>query len=89
MQPVLLQKKTVIGRGSEADLILVEKGISRKHLLIEVEKDKIFLTDLGSANGTTIGDEKLDPNKRLEFSTFFMPIGLGQNVEILIEPHKF
>lgn len=88
-EPIKLKERNIIGRGSEADITIVEKGISRKHLLIEVKVDKIYLTDLGSSNGTTIGDERLKPNEPYEFTTFFMPIMVGSSVSIQIQTTPF
>jgi hypothetical protein len=45
---------TVIGRGSEADIIVDDPGISRKHLEIRVTPDGVIATDLGSTNGTFV-----------------------------------
>ena len=49
----------VIGRGSEADLQLLDQGISRRHL--DIQYDGIFATayDLGSTNGTTINGHEV------------------------------
>lgn len=45
---------TVIGRGSEADIIVDDPGISRRHLEIRVTPDGVIATDLGSTNGTYV-----------------------------------
>lgn len=45
---------TVIGRGSEADIIVDDPGISRRHLEIRVTPDGVVATDLGSTNGTFV-----------------------------------
>lgn len=45
---------TVIGRGSESDIILDDPGVSRKHLEIRVAPDGVIATDLGSTNGTFV-----------------------------------
>ncbi len=45
---------TIIGRGSEADIILDDPGVSRKHLEIRVTPDGVIATDLGSTNGTFV-----------------------------------
>ncbi|MCR6492832.1 DUF3662 and FHA domain-containing protein [Cellulomonas sp. P24] len=42
---------TVIGRGSEADIIVDDPGVSRRHLEIRVTPDGVIATDLGSTNG--------------------------------------
>ncbi|WP_024286329.1 DUF3662 and FHA domain-containing protein [Cellulomonas sp. KRMCY2] len=45
---------TVIGRGSEADIIVDDPGISRRHLEIRVTPDGVVASDLGSTNGTYV-----------------------------------
>lgn len=45
---------TVIGRGSEADIIVDDPGISRRHLEIRVTTDGAVASDLGSTNGTYV-----------------------------------
>ena len=45
---------TVIGRGSDADIIVDDPGISRRHLEIRVTPDGIIASDLGSTNGTFV-----------------------------------
>lgn len=42
---------TVIGRGTEADIVVDDPGVSRRHLEIRVTPDGVVATDLGSTNG--------------------------------------
>ncbi len=42
---------TVIGRGSEADIVVDDPGVSRRHLEIRVTPDGVVATDMGSTNG--------------------------------------
>jgi hypothetical protein len=50
---------TVIGRGSDADIIVDDPGISRRHLEIRVTPDGIIASDLGSTNGTFVEGHKV------------------------------
>ena len=54
----------VIGRSSEADLVLDHPSISRKHASLECG-DVIWVEDLGSANGTVVGGRKLGPGEKV------------------------
>ena len=45
---------TVIGRGSNADLVLNEATISRAHAILGYDGDRVFVQDLGSTNGTLV-----------------------------------
>ncbi|GIG20751.1 hypothetical protein Cch01nite_14750 [Cellulomonas chitinilytica] len=48
---ILTGEVTVIGRGSEADIIVDDPGVSRRHLEIRVTPDGVIATDMGSTNG--------------------------------------
>lgn len=45
---------TVLGRGSEADLVIDDPGVSRRHAEITLEGDTAVVRDLGSTNGTFV-----------------------------------
>lgn len=45
---------TIIGRGSEADIIVSDSGVSRQHLEIRITPEGVIATDLGSTNGTYV-----------------------------------
>jgi len=45
---------TIIGRGSDADIIVDDPGVSRRHLEIRVADHGVVATDLGSTNGTYV-----------------------------------
>jgi pSer/pThr/pTyr-binding forkhead associated (FHA) protein len=67
-----LRSKTVIGRGSDCDLVLNEPEMSRRHALIENTPEGLFLRDLTSANGTfvngtSVRDTVLKPGDQLAF----------------------
>lgn len=56
----LSQSKMSLGRSDENDIVIDIKGVSRTHLGIIIEGQRIQLIDLGSANGTYINDKKID-----------------------------
>lgn len=54
----------VIGRDKAADLRIHDKYISRKHFQIEfLGEGKVFLQDLGSANGVFVNGKKVERSK--------------------------
>lgn len=53
----LTRSRTVIGRGSEADITLDDTGTSRRHIEIVWDGERAQLTDLGSTNGTRLNGE--------------------------------
>lgn len=54
-----LGDRTVIGRGSEADITVDDTGISRKHLEIVWDGRRAEARDLGSTNGSTLNGARL------------------------------
>jgi hypothetical protein len=50
---------TVVGRGSDADIIVDDTGVSRRHVRFEVTAFGTILTDLGSTNGTFVEDQRV------------------------------
>src|SRR5579871_4939615 len=48
---------TLLGRGTDCDLRLVDPGVSRHHAELRVEDDQVVLVDLGSTNGTFVNSE--------------------------------
>jgi len=53
-------ERLVIGRSSEADVVVDNTAISRKHTALEKRNGVYFLEDLGSLNGTMVNGKKID-----------------------------
>ncbi|WP_210577671.1 FtsK/SpoIIIE domain-containing protein [Streptomyces sp. GESEQ-4] len=76
--------RTVIGRGAEADVRVVGTGVSRLHAAVEVSVDgQVLITDLGSANGTDVGGERISGTVRVQSDDL---ISLGGEVLLRILP---
>jgi pSer/pThr/pTyr-binding forkhead associated (FHA) protein len=60
-------EKFCIGAADTNHIILKLPSISKKHVTISIIEGKWFVTDLGSTNGTYIGDQKIAKNKRIGF----------------------
>jgi hypothetical protein len=58
-QRIDLGTSTVIGRGVEADLQLVDTGVSRRHAELRRVGVRVELHDLGSTNGTRVNGQKV------------------------------
>lgn len=50
-----------IGRQDGNDIVLLSQGVSRKHLQINWDGKQVVVKDLGSSNGTLLGDVRLMP----------------------------
>jgi two-component system, cell cycle response regulator len=48
----LAKNATVLGRGDDADVRLIDEGVSRRHAALVSDGDRVTLKDLGSVNGT-------------------------------------
>jgi len=48
---------TMLGRGTDCDLRLVDPGVSRHHAEMRVEDGQVVLVDLGSTNGTFVNGQ--------------------------------
>ena len=58
-----------VGRGSDNDVVLGSKQVSRNHALLSVLNDKLYVKDLNSSNGTFINDERIDANESKHLAT--------------------
>ena len=58
-QQVVLTLPAIIGRGAEADLVIVHPEISRHHCRLFVHQNLVHIQDLHSLNGTLVGDKRL------------------------------
>ena len=54
---LLTRSRTIIGRGSDADITLDDTGTSRKHIEILWDGARAQITDLGSTNGSLLNGE--------------------------------
>ena len=77
----LTQGKTILGRGSDADIRLEDEMISRKHSEIAWDGNKVTLRDLDSTNGTfvdgvalTMHPKAIDAENRLQIGKMVLKI---------------
>jgi len=55
----LVAARTVIGRGSDADITIPDAGTSRKHVEILWDGERAMVRDLGSTNGSTLNGQRV------------------------------
>jgi diguanylate cyclase (GGDEF)-like protein len=53
----------VVGRDGDCDVLVPIDTVSRRHCRLRQSDGAVFLTDLGSTNGTALNDEALAPNE--------------------------
>src|SRR4051812_24257650 len=62
--PLPKGRELIVGRVDSADIVIDEPAISRRHLSI-CREEEVFVEDLGSANGTRVGDRVLQPGQKV------------------------
>lgn len=60
---------TVIGRSSDADIVLDDPGVSRRHAEVHLMDGRARVIDLGSTNGTFVDGERVHAGNLAEGST--------------------
>jgi hypothetical protein len=56
----IVKSRTIIGRGSDADITVDDTGISRKHVEILWDGARAQVNDLGSTNGSELNGERVN-----------------------------
>lgn len=72
----------VIGREDDCDLVIQDKSISRKHLRLDVDIEKFYVTDMGSSNGTYVDNIKIEGRTRISSGTHIRAGKITIQVEI-------
>lgn len=54
----------ILGRGEGSHIFLDDFSISRRHARLTIDSGRLMIEDLGSANGTFVDGEKLEPGVR-------------------------
>ncbi len=75
-----LGPQSVIGRDPTAAINLVDEEVSRRHALLSLDQGRVTVEDLGSSNGTFVGEIKiggeteLDPGERMRVGQTVMEL---------------
>jgi len=69
--PIMEEGEVILGRSSEGQSMIpdidlrkfkaFQSGVSRMHAAIRLFRNQILISDLGSSNGTSVNDTKLEP----------------------------
>ncbi len=71
-----------VGRGERADLNLDDRSVSREHAEILVERDRAWVRDLGSRNGTWVNNEVVTGSTAIQAGDRIRFGGLSFTLEI-------
>jgi pSer/pThr/pTyr-binding forkhead associated (FHA) protein len=77
---------TVAGRHEDADILLDDSTVSRKHVEFIKREEKFFVRDIGSLNGTYVNKQRIDETElhngdEIQIGkyhlTFYAPLPIG------------
>lgn len=86
-----------VGRGSDNDVVLGSKEVSRNHAILSVLNDQLYVKDLDSSNGTFINNQRIESNQSkyvkpedtISFASFaFQVLRVQDNASAVIEPSE-
>ncbi len=77
----------VIGRAALSDVRMNDPTISKQHARLEIKEGKMWLSDLGSSNGTSVNALTLRPLVPKEISAGDK-IGFGKNHFVFLAPER-
>ena len=69
---LLTSEVTTLGRGTEADIVVDDTGVSRLHLEIRRTPRGVVVTDLGSTNGTFVEGNRITAATLVDGNTITM-----------------
>jgi hypothetical protein len=93
---LITKSRTIIGRGSDADITVDDTGISRKHVEILWDGKRAQVNDLGSTNGSKLNGAPvkkalLDPDSLIEIGRtriLFRVLPQSADLDPVIETRK-
>ncbi|GEJ58644.1 GGDEF domain-containing protein [Anaeromyxobacter diazotrophicus] len=84
----LARREVVLGRDAGCDLVLEAEDVSRRHARVRGEGERHLLEDLGSTNGTFVGEERvsareLSPGDHVRVGSVILKYLAGGDLEAL------
>ena len=84
----LSRREVVLGRDAECDLVLDAEDVSRRHAALRGEGEGHLVEDLGSTNGTFVGEDRvatraLRPSDHLRLGSVILKYLAGGDLEAL------
>ncbi len=80
------QDSCVLGRASGADIVLDEDLISRQHIKISLQNEKIIVEELGSSNGSWFNGNKMKAGEKVVYTIgSVLKLGSAEGITLAIE----
>ena len=70
----------IVGRVGECDIVLASTAVSRQHACFFVDGDRVYVSDMGSANGVYVDEERIrgdvavDSSSRIRLAEFLLSV---------------
>jgi pSer/pThr/pTyr-binding forkhead associated (FHA) protein len=70
----------IVGRVGECDIVLASTAVSRQHACFFVDGDRVYVSDMGSANGVYVDEERIrgdvvvDSSSRIRLAEFIVSV---------------
>lgn len=83
------KNRVLIGRKDSCDIVIPKEEISRKHCLIEVQGDDLYITDLNGVNGVFINGERITTGVPVRYQSIFsLVLGFNCVIKISLEEEE-
>ena len=78
----------VVGRDPNVEVYLGSSGVSRRHALIKIASGQATIEDLGSKNGTFVGNQRVDGSRLLADGDVIAVGSLTLTIRVLETPNS-
>lgn len=81
LYPLETDKEIIIGRSMDADMVLLEDTVSRRHARLVFQHDALFIEDANSTGGTYVNGARVTQRHRLKIGDRIL---IGSNIVELV-----
>ena len=86
---ILKDGENILGRDSSCDIHFAVEGVSKKHMSVTVAEDVMYVTDLGSANGTFLNGRIIKKSTTVSGDKIGLPNSILQMVYVQEKDFKW